>query len=190
MGSVITEPYQGGAGFIFPPEGWLKALEKWAKERGLLFIVDEVQSSFGRTGKMFMIEWEGVEPNMLCLGKGFGSGMPASALAGEAKIFECMDRGEMSSTTGGNPLASAASMAVLDVLENEKLPQNALKVGEYLLNRLKALQKIHPLLGDVRGKGLVMGLEIVEEQESKKPSPNSPRKSFLDAENTGCYWAG
>ena len=125
---------------------------------------------------MFMIEWEGVEPNMLCLGKGFGSGMPASALAGEAKIFECMDRGEMSSTTGGNPLASAASLAVLDVLENEELPQNALKVGEYLLNRLKELQKIHPLLGDVRGKGLVMGLEIIEEQESKKPSSELTQK--------------
>lgn len=171
MGAVITEPYQGGAGFIFPPEGWLKTLEKWAKERGLLFIVDEVQSSFGRTGKMFMIEWEGIEPNMLCLGKGFGSGMPASALAGETKIFDCMDRGEMSSTTGGNPLASAASLAVLDVLENEELPQNALKVGEYLFKRLKELQQIHPLLGDVRGKGLVLGLEIIEEEETKKPSP-------------------
>ncbi|GAG86874.1 unnamed protein product, partial [marine sediment metagenome] len=122
---VITEPYQGGAGFIFPPEGWLKALENWAKKRGLLFIVDEVQSSFGRTGKMFMIEWEDIRPNMLCLGKGFGSGMPAAGLVGETKIFDCMKRGEMSSTTGGNPLASAASWAVLDVLEDEKLPQNA-----------------------------------------------------------------
>ncbi len=171
MGAVITEPYQGGAGFIFPPEGWLKELEQWAKKRGLLFIVDEVQSSFGRTGRMFMIEWEGVEPNMLCLGKGFGSGMPASALVGESKIFECMNRGEMSSTTGGNPLASAASWAVLDVLENEKLPQNALKVGDYLFKRLKELQEKHPLLGDVRGKGLVIGLEIVANRELKTPSP-------------------
>ncbi len=176
MGAVITEPYQGGAGFIFPPQGWLKALEKWAKERGLLFIVDEVQSSLGRTGKMFMIEWEGIEPNMLCLGKGFGSGMPASALLGESKIFECMKPGEMSSTTGGNPMASAASMAVLDVLENEKLPQNALKVGDYLFKRFKELQKIHPLLGDVRGKGLVIGLEIVKDQELKIPAPELTQK--------------
>ena len=180
MGAVITEPYQGGAGFIFPPEGWLKALEKWAKERGLLFIVDEVQSSLGRTGKMFMIEWEGIEPNMLCLGKGFGSGMPASALLGESKIFECMKPGEMSSTTGGNPMASAASMAVLDVMENEKLPQNALKVGDYLIKRFKELQKRHPLLGDVRGKGLVIGLEIVEDQELKKPGPE------LTPDRAGC----
>ena len=106
----MTEPYQGGAGFINPPEGWLKELESWARSRGLLFIVDEVQSSFGRTGRMFAIEHEGVKPNMLCIGKGIGSGMPTSALAGETEIFRCMKPGEMSSTTGGNPLASAAAL--------------------------------------------------------------------------------
>lgn len=176
VGAVITEPYQGGAGFIFPPEGWLKELEKWAKARDLLLIVDEVQASLGRTGKLFMIEWEGIEPNMLCLGKGFGSGMPASALVGEEKIFNCMNPGEMSSTTGGNPMSSAASMAVLDIMEDEKLPQNSLKVGEYLFKRFKELQEKHPLLGDVRGKGLVIGLEIVEDHEKKKPSPKLTQK--------------
>ena len=135
LGAVITEPYQGGAGFIFPPDGWLKALENWCQQRGLLLIIDEVHSSFGRTGKMFMIEWEDVRPQMICLGKGFGSGMPASALAGESKIFECMRPGEMSSTTGGNPLASAASHAVLDIMEQEKLADNALQVGKYLKSR-------------------------------------------------------
>jgi len=170
LGAVITEPYQGGAGFIFPPDGWLKELENWCQQRNLIFIVDEVQSSFGRTGKMFMIEWEDVHPQMICLGKGFGSGMPASALAGESKIFDCMKPGEMSSTTGGNPLASAASLAVLDIMEQEKLSDNALKVGAYLKNRLKELVKKHKYLGDVRGKGLVMGLEIVEDKSAKKPS--------------------
>ncbi|HEX9970735.1 MAG TPA: aspartate aminotransferase family protein [bacterium] len=171
LGAVITEPYQGGAGFIFPPDGWLKALEKWCQQRGLLLIVDEVQSSFGRTGKMFMIEWEDVRPQMICLGKGFGSGMPASALAGESKIFECMRPGEMSSTTGGNPLASAASHAVLDIMEQEKLADNALRVGTYLKNRLQELEKKHLYLGEVRGKGLVMGLEIVADKAAKKPAP-------------------
>ncbi len=170
LGTVITEPYQGGAGFIFPPEGWLKALQKWSQERGLIFIVDEVQSSFGRTGKMFMIEWEELHPQMLCLGKGFGSGMPASALAGESRIFDCMKPGEMSSTTGGNPLASAASHAVLDIMEKEKLADNALKVGAHLKSRLLELEKKHKYLGDVRGRGLVMGLEIVSDKIAKKPS--------------------
>lgn len=176
LGTVITEPYQGGAGFIFPPKGWLKALETWAHEHELILIVDEVQSSFGRTGKMFMIEWEGIQPQMLCLGKGFGSGMPASALAGESMIFECMYPGEMSSTTGGNPLASAASHAVLDVLHDEKLPQNAVRVGEYLMRRFKELQQKHRYLGDVRGMGLVLGLEIVENQKEKQPSAELTQK--------------
>lgn len=176
LGAVITEPYQGGAGFIFPPDGWLKALEKWCQERGLILIIDEVQSSFGRTGKMFMIEWEDVHPHMLCLGKGFGSGMPASALAGESKIFDCMKPGEMSSTTGGNPLASAASHAVLDIMEEEKLADKALKVGNYLKTRLQELEAKHKYLGEVRGKGLVMGLEIVSDNATKRPSPELTKK--------------
>lgn len=176
IGTVVTEPYQGGAGFIFPPDGWLKALEKWANERGLLLIVDEVQSSFGRTGKMFMIEWEDIRPQMLCLGKGIGSGMPASALAGESKIFESMLPGEMSSTCGGNPVASAATHAVLDVMHSEKLPENSRKVGEYIFNRFKELQKKHECLGDIRGKGLVIGLEIVVNRKEHKPSPELTQK--------------
>ncbi len=179
MGTVITEPYQGGAGFIFPPEGWLKELEKWCRERDLLLIVDEVQSSFGRTGKLFMIEWEGIQPQMLCLGKGFGSGMPASALAGEGKIFECMNSGEMSSTTGGNPLASAANHAVLDIMEEEKLAENSVKVGEYLMQRFNELKAKHHFLGDVRGRGLVIGLEIVEDQNDNKPSPEITQKILM-----------
>jgi 4-aminobutyrate aminotransferase-like enzyme len=176
LGTVITEPYQGGAGFIFPPEGWLKKLEQWCQQRGLILIIDEVQASFGRTGKMFMIEWEDIRPQMLCIGKGFGSGIPASALVGEAKIFDCMQPGEMSSTTGGNPLSSAAALAVLDIMHNEKLPENAIKIGNYLMARFKTLQKKHQHLGDVRGKGLVMGLEIVEDQITKKPSAELTQK--------------
>ena len=162
LGSLIVEPYQGAAGFIFPPEGWMKALESWCAERGVLLILDEVQSSFGRTGKMYALEWEGVQPQLLCLGKGFGSGMPSSALVGEAKVFEIMHPGELSSTWGGNPLASAASLAVLDVLAEERLPENANRVGAGLKKRLLALKNKYPALGDVRGRGLVLGLEIVD----------------------------
>jgi 4-aminobutyrate aminotransferase / (S)-3-amino-2-methylpropionate transaminase / 5-aminovalerate transaminase len=170
LGAVIVEPYQGAAGFIFPPEGWLSALAKWAVERQLILIVDEVQSSFGRTGKLYAIEWEGIQPNMLCLGKGMGSGVPASAVAAEALIFECMSPGELSSTWGGNPLASAAVLAVLEAMEEEQLPQRALKMGEHLKSRLLELKNKYPFLGDVRGRGLVMGLEIIDPKEGKKPS--------------------
>ncbi|RPI87555.1 MAG: aspartate aminotransferase family protein [Chloroflexi bacterium] len=171
LGTVIVEPYQGSAGFVFPPEGWLSALAIWAKERDLLLIIDEVQASFGRTGCMYAIQQEGIEPNMLCLGKGMGSGIPASAVAAESRIFECMSPGELSSTWGGNPLASAAVLAVLDAMEEEQLPERARKMGEYLKPRLMALQQKYPFLGDIRGRGLVFGLEIVEPGENKKPSP-------------------
>ena len=185
LGAVITEPYQGGAGFIFPPDGWLKKLETWARERGLLFILDEVQSSFGRTGKMFAFEWENLQPNMVCLGKGIGSGMPSSALVGESKIFESMGTGEMSSTTGGNPLSSAASLAVLDIMKNEKLPENACTVGAHMIARLKTVQQTCKNLGDVRGRGLVIGLEFVEDKKSRKPAPEFTLKFMMRCAERG-----
>ena len=181
LGAVITEPYQGGAGFINPPEGWLRELARWARDRGLLFIVDEVQSSFGRTGKMFAVEWENVKANMLCIGKGIGSGMPTSALAGESEIFDCMQPGEMSSTTGGNPLASAAALAVLDIMENEQLPENARTMGAYLLKRLNELKAKHECIGDARGMGLALGLEIVENKTTKNPSAALCQKIIFGA---------
>jgi 4-aminobutyrate aminotransferase len=185
LGAVITEPYQGGAGFINPPPGWLKELSRWAEARGMLFIVDEVQSSFGRTGKMFAIEWEDVKANMLCLGKGIGSGMPASALAGESEIFGCMEPGEMSSTTGGNPLASAAALAVVDIMEKERLPENARNAGAYLLEGLNTLKRKYECVGDARGIGLALGLEIVENKTSKMPSATLCRKIILGAAEYG-----
>jgi 4-aminobutyrate aminotransferase len=185
LGAVITEPYQGGAGFINPPDGWLRELSSWAQKRGLLFIVDEVQSSFGRTGAMFAIEKEDVRPNMLCIGKGIGSGMPASALAGESEIFSCMEPGEMSSTTGGNPLASAAALAVIDIMEEEHLPGNARTMGAYLLKRLNELKIKHECIGDARGAGLALGLEIVESKETKVPSPALCRKIIIGAAQYG-----
>jgi len=171
LGAVIVEPYQGTAGFVFPPCGWLTELAKWAKARNLLLIVDEVQSSFGRTGKMYAIEWEGIRPQMLCLGKGLGSGVACSALAGEGKVFECMSPGELSSTWGGNPVSSAAALAVLDAMEKEKLADNALKVGEALKARFMQMKKKYRCLGDVRGRGLVMGLELVDPKDGQTPSP-------------------
>lgn len=185
LGAVITEPYQGGAGFINPPKGWLKELARWAQDRSLLLIVDEVQSSFGRTGKMFAIEWEDVKVNMICIGKGIGSGMPASALAGESEIFSCMEPGEMSSTTGGNPLSSAAALAVIDIMEKEHLPEKAHETGAYLLKRLNELKAKYECIGDARGMGLALGLEIVENKTTKTPSVALCRKIILGAAQYG-----
>jgi len=185
LGAVIVEPYQGTSGFVFPPDGWLKGLENWAKERDLLLIVDEVQSSFGRTGKFLAIEWEDVRPQMVCLGKGMGSGVASSAVVAEARIFQSMNPGEVSSTWGGNPLASAASLAVLDILDRDHLVENSLKVGALLKARFHELQKKHHCLGDVRGKGLVMGLEFVDPRDGRTPAPELTLKLLQGAAANG-----
>jgi 4-aminobutyrate aminotransferase-like enzyme len=185
LGGVIVEPYQGSAGFIFPPEGWLKTLEAWCNEHECLLIVDEVQSGLGRTGKMYAIEWESVKPNMLCLGKGLGSGVPSSALAAESRIFDVMMPGELSSTWGGNPLASAASLAVLDVIAKEHLCENALRVGSRIKEMLHGLQKRHLCIGDVRGMGLVIGLEIVNSSGGNRPDPELTKRILLRSAENG-----
>jgi 4-aminobutyrate aminotransferase/(S)-3-amino-2-methylpropionate transaminase len=185
LGAVILEPYQGSAGFIFPPDGWLKALEEWARERNLVMIVDEVQSSFGRTGKLYAIEWEDLRPQMLCLGKGMGSGVPASAVAAESRIFDCMGTGELSSTWGGNPLASAATIAVLEAMEEGNLPERARRMGEYMLPRLREIKKKYRCLGDVRGKGLVIGLEFVDPADGYTPSPEITSKVVMGCAELG-----
>jgi acetylornithine/succinyldiaminopimelate/putrescine aminotransferase len=139
LGAMIVEPYQGAAGFIFPPEGYLTRLQEWCRAHEVLFILDEVQSSFGRTGKMFALEWEGLRPNLLCVGKGIGSGVPTAALLAESRLFASLGPGEMSSTTGGNPLSCAAGLAVLGIMEEEKLADNALRVGQMMLGRLQRM---------------------------------------------------
>lgn len=185
MGAVIVEPYQGTAGFVFPPEGWLKGLETWARERNLILIVDEVQASFGRTGKMFAIEWEDVHPQLLCLGKGMGSGIPASAVCGESNVLKCMKPGELSSTWGGNPLASAAVGAVLDAMEKENLPENSRLMGEYLKARFMEMKARYSFIGDVRGKGLVIGIEFVDPVDRFTPSQEITRKVVMGCAEHG-----
>lgn len=168
VAALILEPYQGGSGFIFPPAGWLTGVQKWCRENDVLFIVDEVQASFGRTGQMYCIEHEHLSPNMLCLGKGIGSGIPTAATMFESKMLAGV--GEMSSTSGGNPVSCASTMAVFDIIEEEKLLENCRQVGAYMLGRLKQMVEKYEVCGDARGKGLVMGLELVKDKQSKEPA--------------------
>jgi 4-aminobutyrate aminotransferase / (S)-3-amino-2-methylpropionate transaminase / 5-aminovalerate transaminase len=170
IAALIIEPYQGAAGFIFPPEGYLSKLDEWCKKRNIIFILDEVQASFGRTGKLFALEWEGLEPNLLCLGKGIGSGIPTAALMAESRIMDSLGVGEMSSTTGGNPISCTAGLAVLNIIEKEKLVENSQKMGKLMKDRLIMISERSKYLGDIRGKGLVIGMEFVEDKKSKMPS--------------------
>jgi 4-aminobutyrate aminotransferase len=176
IAGLIIEPYQGASGFIFPPKGFLKSLENWCKDHDIIFILDEVQASFGRTGKFLALEWEKLKPNMVTIGKGIGSGMPISCLLAESRIMESLGEGEMSSTWGGNPICCAASHAILDIFEEEKLVENSREMGEYMKKRLKSMQEKCRYLGDVRGSGLVMGLDIVKDKKTKERDPKTTRR--------------
>ena len=185
LAGAIVEPYQGAAGFIFPPPGWLAALERWIRGKGMLYTLDEVQSSYGRTGRMWALEHEGLEPDIITIGKGIGSGVAVSALGARKEVFDCLKKGEMSSTLGGNPVASAAVIAVLDIMEKEKLADHAARVGPYMKAKLQAVAGRCPFLGDVRGMGLVMGLEFVKDKKTKEPAPELIRPIIDGCANHG-----
>ena len=185
LAAVIVEPYQGTAGFIFPPPGFLKKLEAWARKRGLVFILDEVQASYGRTGTMWALEHEGLEPDVLLLGKGIGSGVPIAAVVTRSEIISCLESGELSSTMGGNPLSCAGALAVFDIIEREGLVEKAAKNGAYLKDKLLGLAAKHAVIGDVRGLGLVMGIEFVKDRATKEPAPDVAKQVVLRCVENG-----
>jgi len=185
LAGIMVEPYQGAGGFIFPPKGWLKKLEQWARKKGLLITVDEVQASYGRTGKMWAIEHEDIKPDLITIGKAIGCGVPVSAVGGTSDVFSCLSKGEMSSTLGGNPVASAAVSAILDIYEKENLVENSAKMGAYMLPKLQAMAANCPYLGDVRGMGLIMGMEFVKDKKTKEPAPELIKPLIVDAANHG-----
>ena len=176
LGAVITEPYQGGAGSIIPPPGWFEKLDEWRCEKGLLFILDEVQSSFGRTGKMFAMEHYGIQPDLVTLGKGLGSGVPCSAVLGRSEVMDALPPGSMGSTNGGNPLSCQAALAAIDIIQRESLVENSARLGEVMRQAFVEMQGKYEQLGDVRGQGLVLGLEIVKDRASKEADRELARR--------------
>jgi 4-aminobutyrate aminotransferase / (S)-3-amino-2-methylpropionate transaminase / 5-aminovalerate transaminase len=176
VAAVIVETYQGGAGSIMAPEGWFPKLEAWCRKHDILLIIDEVQASFGRTGKLFGFEHYGITPNILCLGKGISSSVPLSAIVVENRIVEGLTPGSLGSTHGGNAFCSRVALENIDVILEEGLSDNAARVGAEMMAQLKAVQERHECLGDVRGLGLVFGLEIVKSKETREPDPDLTRK--------------
>ena len=168
--AILVEPVQGEGGYVVPPPEYHQRLKKLADKYGLLFIVDEVQSGMGRTGKWFAIEHWGVEPDIICTSKALASGLPLGACIAKAKVMDWVP-GSHASTFGGNPLSCVAASAVIDVIKEERLLENATKQGAYIMKRLNELKEKSEIVGDVRGKGLMVGMEIVEDKESRKPAP-------------------
>jgi 4-aminobutyrate aminotransferase len=168
VAAVLVEPIQGEGGYIVPPDGFLRGLRELSDRHGILLIFDEVQSGVGRTGKMFASQHWGVVPDIMALAKGLGSGLPIGAVVAKKRVMEKWTRGAHGNTYGGNPVCCAAALATLDLVERE-YAANAAAVGAYFMERLRELQARHDVIGEVRGRGLMIGMELVRDRTSRVP---------------------
>jgi 4-aminobutyrate aminotransferase len=168
VAGVLVETIQGEGGYIVPPKSFYPALRKLCDKHGILLIVDEVQSGMGRTGKWWAIEHYGVEPDMFTTAKGIASGMPLGACVARRSVMD-WKKGSHGNTYGGNPIACAAALATIDMIESEYL-DNAAKMGKYIIDCLEEIMHRHPSMGDVRGKGLMIGVEFVKDRATKEPA--------------------
>ena len=168
VAAIIVEPIQSDAGVIIPPEDFLISLQNICQEHQIYLIADEVKVGMGRTGKWFSFEHVGIIPDAVVLGKSLGGGLPISAVVGRKEIMDSMTAGHMF-TTSGNPICTRAALETIAIIQDDNLIDNAKVQGEYFLNCLKQLQTNHPLIGDVRGRGLAIGIELVEDI-NKKPA--------------------
>jgi 4-aminobutyrate aminotransferase len=169
VAAIFVEPIQGEGGYVVAPTVFMRELRRICDRHGILLVADEVQSGAGRTGKWWAIQHTGVEPDMVCMAKGIASGMPLGICMTRAEIMDWKP-GSHASTFGGNPVAIAAALATMDVLEREGIA-NAAKVGEATLKRLRGWVKTHPIVGEVRGRGLMIGIEIVKDQKTREAAP-------------------
>jgi 4-aminobutyrate aminotransferase/(S)-3-amino-2-methylpropionate transaminase len=184
VAAILIEPIQGEGGFVVPPKGFLPGLSKFASEHGILFIADEVQTGFARTGHMFACEEEGVEPDMVITAKGIAGGLPLAAVTGRAEIMDSVHVSGLGGTYGGNPVACAAALGTLETIEAEKLVERANTLGKVLTDSLLALQKKYPIIGEVRGRGLMQAIELVV------PGTNQPNTPAMQAVVKYCQSKG
>lgn len=167
VAAVLVEPIQGEGGYIVPSPNFFKRLREVCDRHGILLIVDEIQSGAGRTGKWWAIEHEGVEPDIVCFAKGVGSGMPIGGIIAREDLMT-WGRGSHGSTFGGNPVAAAAALATLQVIEREGLLSKATDTGSFVMDAVSEMQGRHPSIGDVRGRGLMVGIEFVKDHQTKE----------------------
>jgi len=166
--AFFFEPIQGEGGYVVPPIEYFQKLKKLADKYGILLADDEIQAGVGRTGKFCAIEHWNVTPDIVCLAKSIAAGLPLGVTIARAEVMD-WEGGSHANTFGGNPLACSAAKAVIDVVEKEKLMENATRQGAHMMTRLKEMQEKYPIIGDVRGKGLMIGVEIVKDKKTKAP---------------------
>ena len=171
VAAIVIEPVQGEGGFVVAPPEFLAGVRKICDDNGIVLVVDEVQTGFGRTGKFWGIEHYGVEPDLMCVAKSIAAGLPLSGVLGRAEIMDAPGDSAVGGTYVGNPVAQAAALAVLDVFEEEGLVDRAAQIGDTIRERMLAWQQRWPAIGDVRGLGAMLALELVEDPATKAPAP-------------------
>ena len=184
VAAILIEPIQGEGGFIVPPKGFLPALAKYSKENGIVFIADEVQTGFARTGHMFAVEEEGVVPDMVVTAKGIAGGLPLAAVTGRADVMDSVHASGLGGTYGGNPIACAAALGAMETMEEENLVARARHIGEILGSSLRDLAKKYPVIGEVRGRGAMQAIELVE------PGTKNPNTAAMNAVVKYCQSQG
>ena len=192
VAAVIVEPVLGEGGFVAPPPEYLRRLKEICEANGTVFICDEIQTGMGRTGSLFAIERSGVVPDILLTAKSLGAGYPLAGITGRADIMDAPPPGSIGGTYGGNPAACEAALAVFDIMEEEGLPARAEAIGRRTRERFEALQQRFPVVGDVRGAGAMMAMELVEDRQTKAPAAALAKEVRLELFERGvlCLLAG
>ena len=184
VAAVIIEPIQGEGGFIVPPDGFLRGLAEFCEEHGIVFVADEIQSGFCRTGDWFACEHDGVVPDLVTTAKGIAGGLPLAAVTGRAEIMDAVHPGGLGGTYGGNPVACAAALGAIETMAAENLAGRARRIGEIILPRLRKLASSYPVIADVRGRGAMVAVELT------KPGTLEPDPASTSAVAAACHKAG
>ncbi|MEL4503854.1 4-aminobutyrate--2-oxoglutarate transaminase [Luteococcus sp. H138] len=184
VAAVLIEPIQGEGGFIVPPSGWLKRVADWCTEHGIVFIADEVQTGFCRTGDWFACEAEGVVPDLVTTAKGIAGGLPLSGVTGRAEMMDAVHAGGLGGTYGGNPVACAAALGAIQTMEEQDLAGRARHIGEIFTRRLEAMAQRFDVIGEIRGRGAMMAVELVE------PGSTRPAADLTKRINAACHAEG
>jgi 4-aminobutyrate aminotransferase / (S)-3-amino-2-methylpropionate transaminase / 5-aminovalerate transaminase len=185
VAAIVVEPVQGEGGFVVPPTDFFRGLREIADEHGIVLIVDEVQSGFGRTGKFFAIEHFGVEPDLITVAKSIAAGVPMSGVLGRAELMDAPHDSAIGGTYVGSPLGCVAALAVLDEIEGRGLLERGTAIGERIRGRFEGFARLHPQIGDVRGLGPMLALEFVTDPESKEPAAAIATAVFEQASQRG-----
>jgi 4-aminobutyrate aminotransferase-like enzyme len=188
VAGIVLEPIQGWAGSIVPPDGWIQKIRALCDELGILLMADEVLTCMARTGKMFAMEhWDAV-PDVMTLGKGFGNGFPVTAMLVAEQYKEAIEKISASTSYGGNPMACAAALASIEVIEEEDLCARSAHLGEILLREMRAMEARHPIIGEVRGLGCLLGIELVKDKATREPFEKAGQLVYQKAFRKGLAW--